>query len=275
MRNLVNIILKYHFVILFVFIEAISFIILVNRNDYQSSGFFNYSRTIGSYYFKKSDAFREYISLREVNRKLMDENAALRSMLPSSYFRIDTNFIEVKDTSFKVTYKFRSAKVINNSTNHQYNYITLDKGKDQGIEEGMGVISPDGIVGIVDAVSEHFSLVISLLNRDFHVSAKIKKNNYFGPLEWSGKNSSTAILNEIPLHVNVKQGDTIVTSGFNAVFPEDVMIGFVEDIKITAGSFYSIHVQLSSDFKKLSYVMVVNNLMSDEIDDLESKMKND
>jgi len=275
MRNLVNIILKYHFVILFVFIEAISFAILVNRNDYQSSGFFNYSRTIGSYYFKKADALREYMALREVNRKLMDENASLRSRLPSSYFRIDTSFIEVNDTSFKVHYKYWPAKVINNSTNHQYNYITLDKGKDHGIEEGMGVVSPDGIVGIVDAVSDHFALVISLLNRDFHVSAKIKKNNYFGPLEWSGKNSSTAVLNEIPLHVNVKVGDTIVTSGFNAVFPEDVTIGFVEDIKITNGSFYSIHVHLASDFKKISYVMVVNNLMSDEIDELESKMKND
>jgi rod shape-determining protein MreC len=275
MRNLINIILKYHFVILFVFIESISFVILVNRNDYQSSGFFNYSRTIGSYYFKKTDALKEYISLREVNRKLMDENAGLRSRLPSSYYRIDTSFIEVKDTTFKVHYTYTPAKVINNSTNHQYNYITLDKGKKQGIEEGMGVVSPDGIVGIVDAVSSHFSLVISLLNRDFRVSAKIKKNNYFGPLEWSGKNSSTAILNEIPLHVNVKEGDTIVTSGFNAVFPEDVIIGFVEDIKVTNGSFYSIRVHLASDFKKLNYVMVVNNVLSDEIDELESKMKND
>jgi rod shape-determining protein MreC len=275
MRNLINIILKYNFVILFVFIEAISFIILVNRNDYQSSGFFNYSRTIGSYYFKKSNAFKEYMSLREVNRKLMDENADLRSRLPSSYFRIDTSRIEVEDTTFKVHYTYTPAKVINNSTNHQYNYITLDKGREEGIEEGMGVVSSDGIVGMVDAVSEHFSLVISLLNRDFRVSAKIKKNNYFGPLEWSGKNSSTATLNEIPLHVNVKEGDTIVTSGFNSVFPEDVMIGFIEDIKITSGSFYSIRVHLASDFKKLSYVMVVNNLMSEEIDQLESKMKND
>ena len=275
MRNLINIILRYHFVILFVFIESISFVILVNRNDYQSAGFFNFSRTIGSYYFKKTDALKEYISLREVNRKLMDDNAALRSRLPSSFFNIDTSFVEVKDTTLKVHYRYTPAKVINNSTNHQYNYITLDKGKEQGIEEGMGVVSPDGIVGIVDAVSEHFSLVISLLNRDFRVSAKIKKNNYFGPLEWSGKNSTTAVLNEIPLHVNVQKGDTIVTSGFNAVFPEGVLIGFVEDIRVTNGSFYSIHVHLASDFYKLSYVLVVNNLLSDEIDDLESKMKND
>jgi len=275
MRNLVNIILRYHFVILFVFIESISFVILLNRNDYQSSGLFNYSRTIGSYYFKKTDALKEYLSLRDVNRKLMDENASLRSLLPSSFYRIDTSFVEVSDTTFKVHYKYTPAKVINNSTNRQYNYLTLDKGKKQGIEEGMGVISPDGIVGIVDAVSEHFSLVISLLNRDFRVSAKIKKNNYFGPLEWSGKNSFTAVLNEIPLHVNVQKGDTIVTSGFNALFPEDILIGFVEDIRVTNGSFYSVHVKLSSDFNKLSYVMVVNNLLSDEIDELESKMKND
>jgi rod shape-determining protein MreC len=275
MRNLINIILKYNFVILFVFIEFISFVILVNHNDFQSSGFFNYSRTIGSYYFKKTNALKEYLSLREVNRKLMDENAALRGLLPSSFYKIDTSFIEVKDTSFKVHYKYTPAKVINNSTNHQYNYITLNKGKGQGIEEGMGVVSPDGIVGIVEAVSENFSLVISMLNRDFRVSAKIKKNNYFGPLEWSGKNSYTAVLNEIPLHVNVQKGDSIVTSGFNAVYPEDVLIGFVEDIKVTSGSFYSIQVRLASDFNRLSYVMIVNNLLSDEIDELESKMKND
>lgn len=247
----------------------------MNRNDYQSSGLFNYSRLIGSYYYKKADALKEYLSLHDVNRKLMDENASLRNLLPSSFYRIDTSFIEVSDTNFKVHYKYTPAKVINNSINHQYNYITLDKGKKQGIEEGMGVVSPEGIVGIVDAVSEHFSLVISLLNRDFRVSAKIKKNNYFGPLEWSGKNPSSAVLNEIPLHVNVQKGDTIVTSGFNAVFPEDVLIGYVEDIKVTSGSFYSIHVRLASDFNKLSYVMVLNNLMSDEIDELESKMKND
>ena len=275
MRNLINILLRYHFVILFIFIEGISVFILFQNNDYQKAGFFNFSKTLGSSYYKKADALREYISLRQMNRKLMDENAKLRNLLPGSVLNIDTTFKEKTDTAHKIHYRYTAAKVINNSTNKRYNYITLDKGREQGIQPGMGVISGDGIVGIVDAVSDHFSLVISLLNRDFRVSAKIRKNNYFGPLEWPGRNASIASLNEIPLHVKVQKSDTIVTSGYTSVFPEDIPVGYVEDYKITNGSFYTIRVRLSNDFGKLEFVTVVQNQMSAEQKDLERIMKND
>ncbi len=275
MRNLLNILLRYHFVILFIVIESISVGILVQQNDYQHAGFFNFSKTLGSAFFKKTNALKEYMSLREVNRKLMDENTRLKNMLPSGYLMLDTAFKVYNDTLHKLHYRYISAKVINNSTNKQYNYLTLDKGKEEGIEPGMGVITADGVVGTVGAVSDHFALVISLLNRDFRVSAKLKKNNYFGPLEWSGRNTKTAVLSDIPLHVTIQKGDTIVTSGYTTVFPENILLGYVEDFWITNGSFYTVRLRLSNDFSQLEFVTVVQNLMSNEQKELEGKMKND
>ena len=117
---------------------------------------------------------------------------------------------------------------------------------------------------------------MSLLNLDLRISSKIKKNGYFGSLNWDGKGYQTAILNEIPLHADIQVGDTIITSGFSSIFPEGIIIGFISDFEDKSGSFYEIEVKLSTDFKTLGNVNVIGNLLQIEKLELENQaVKND
>ena len=139
----------------------------------------------------------------------------------------------------------------------------------------MAVISTNGVVGVIYDVSRFYSTVISLLNTNMKISSKLLKNDYFGSLEWDGKNYRHAILNEIPYHVKVERGDTVVTSGYSAIFPEGVMIGTIEDFKIKGGNFYEINIALSTDFKHLTFVSVVSNLKKEGQKNLENTFPND
>jgi rod shape-determining protein MreC len=209
---------------------------------------------------------RDYLNLHQENRKLAEENAMLYNNLTSSYTIKDFR----SDSVARRIYRYLPARVINNSVNKQFNYITLDRGSEAGIQADMAVISTDGIVGIVKSVSENYSSVLSVLNRDFTVSAKIRKNGYFGPLTWSGSSSYYATLVDIPHHVKISEGDTIVTSGFGGVFPEGYLIGTINDFKLKGGNYYEIKVRLSNDFRKLNYVQVIRNYAKSEIDSLEN-----
>lgn len=135
----------------------------------------------------------------------------------------------------------------------------------------MGVVSPGGLVGVVMNVSSHYCTVLSLLNKNSHISAKILETNYFGSLEWDGSNPGTATLKDINKHVPVKRGQTVVTSAFSTVFPENIPIGRVEEVGFDpGGNFYELKIKLSTDFSSLSSVYIINNLMKQEIDQLEA-----
>lgn len=171
--------------------------------------------------------------------------------------------------SINVRYRFIPAEVINNSVNRQNNYITLNKGRKDGIRPEMGIVGPAGIVGIITNVSDNYSTGPTVLNKRWRVSAKIKNSNYFGSLTWDGLNYRIAQLNEIPFHVELAVGDTIITSGYSSVFPEGIMIGQIEDFKIDSGdNFYEIDVRLSTNFMTLTYIEVIQDKGQSEINNL-------
>jgi rod shape-determining protein MreC len=213
---------------------------------------------------------RDYFTLHNENRKLAEENAMLYNTLRSSYTITINNAANSSDTVTRRKYLYITSRVINNAVNKQYNYITLDRGSEGGVKPDMAVISNEGVVGIVKSVSPHYSSVLSMLNLDFNVSAKIKKNGYFGPLSWNGNSSNFAILVDIPHHVKINEGDTIVTSGFGGVFPEGILIGTIDNFKLKGGNYYEIKVRLSNDFRKMDYVKVIQNYARNEIDSLEN-----
>jgi rod shape-determining protein MreC len=172
-------------------------------------------------------------------------------------------------------YRFISARVINNSVNKQYNYITLNKGKRDGIKVDQGIVNSDGVVGVITNVSESFSMGFSVLNKRWGVSAKLKKSGTFGPISWDGTDFRFANLTGIPFHVELAVGDTILTSSFSSVFPEGVFIGTIEEFAIPSGeNYYNIKVKLGANFKALTFVEVIDNLKKEEIIELE-KMRID
>ncbi|MBK3518589.1 rod shape-determining protein MreC [Carboxylicivirga marina] len=276
MRNFIRFIIKYHFAILFFIIEAVSLLLVLNYNAYQRSSFLSSSSTVTGGIFKRYNAGAEYLMLRDINEDLAQENAYLRSRMPESFRASRDYFNLVHDTVSKQEFIYRSARVINNSTNRRFNYITLNKGRLNGIEPEMGVISNKGAVGIVKNVSDNYSTVISIINTRLKISAKLKESGFFGSLEWDGTSYQHVYLLDIPRHANVNVGDLVVTSGYSSIFPEGVLLGNVEEVTLDKGaSFYRTRVKLSVDFKNLAFVEIIGHNSRDEQIKLEKETEDD
>lgn len=277
MRNLFLFIWKNYFLFLFLLLETLCIYLVVQNNYFQRASFVNSSNSLSASILSMSANIKEYFYLKDVNDNLAKENAELRGKLMVS-FAVSVNDIHIsKDTSLHQKYTFTSAKVVNNSTNRRNNYLTLDKGSKQGIKKNMAVITSYGVVGQVKDVSENFCTVMSLLNSKTTISSKIKKDGSYGPLSWDdGDSFNFATLHDIPTHVRLIPGDTIVTSAYSLTFPENIMIGRVESfVKKSGQYFYTVKVKLSTDFKKLSHVYIVTNIMKEEQEELEQRSESD
>ena len=254
----------------FLLLEIICIWLIVSSNHYQSAQFFNSSNNMVAAINGFSHGVGEYFSLRRTNEDLARENAALRTALEKrTQLLYAVRAQGVADTTIVNRFEYVSAKVVNNSVDRVINFITIDRGSSSGIEEGMAVIGNSGAVGKIKATSEHYSVVTSLLNVDVMISAMIKRTEHFGTVQWDGKDPSFINLNYIPRHVRPVIGDSVVTSGYNALFPEDIMIGTIEEIQLNdAAQFYDLKVRLSQDFQRLSYVAVVKSNLKVEQDSL-------
>lgn len=272
MRNLLIFLWRYNFFIFFLLLEACCIYLIAQNNHFQRAAFVNSSNRIAAKVNSGVSAVTDYINLRETNEALARQNAALKSLLPGVYYIDSVNRSVVKDTLRKQQYEFMVARVVNNSINRRNNYLTLDRGSLQGVHPEMGVISADGIVGIIKDVSPHYCSVMSFLHKDSRVSARVKKNGFIGSLVWEGYDAQFASLKDIAKHVKLAKGDTIVTSSFSAIFPEGIMIGTVDFVDANTGNnFQDIRIRLSTRFGSLSYVYLVDNLMKDEQLNLEAR----
>ncbi len=274
MRNILVFIIRYHFLLLFLLFEFFSITLLVNSTYYQSSAILKAgSRFTGRFYTSVSNT-TDYLKLKTTNEHLAQENALLRQMKGVSYLRNDTNSFWVNDTLYRQQYKYIVAKVVLNTVGKRNNYIMLDKGSNSGIQKDMAVITSKGIVGTVVNVSENFSWVMSLLNKHTRISGRIIKNGQMGTIVWNGVDHLYGTLTDIPAHVKIAKGDTIMSSGFSYIFPEGLMIGTISDFRVEQGDhFYTIPFRFSVDFNALQYVYVVKNLMKNEQETLEKSME--
>jgi len=269
MRPLLNFLFKHYYFILFLFLEIFAVIIFVNNSYYQQSVIISATNNISGKIYSVISDFSQYISLKTINNQLADENAKLLNLQKNSFIKTDNKVFIVNDTLYRQQYEYVSAQVINNSTNFTDNYLIINKGRKNGIKKDMAVICPLGVVGVVNEVTDNFSSVMSVLHSKAKISAKIYKQKFVGTVVWEGENFETALLKDIPTHVKLKVGDTIVTSGFSLMFPEGINIGTVKKIKIKKGNdFYLIDIKLSTDFNNISFVYVINNLMKPEINKL-------
>ena len=213
----------------------------------------------------------DYFSLRQANDSLALENFRLRLRVAQiEKFVSDT--LRISDIpATTLGYKYIPATISKISNNTQHNYIIIDKGSDDGVLQGDGVITGKGAVGVIDAVSRNFSYARSFKNHGMSISARVGKTGISGPLVWDGVSSNGALLKEIPLHMEIAVGDTIYTSGFSSIFPPDIPLGTAGESRIVNGSTSEIKVSLFEDFSALRYVTVVENLGRKEIKELEDR----
>lgn len=276
MKNLINFLINYSVLFLFLILEIFSFSLIVKSQNYQKSVFLSSSNVIVSSMYEGSNSVFEFFKLSAANESLSVENTALKNQIHSLQNKLNALQPKKKDSiRFEIPpemeYEFISAKVINCSTNKILNYITINKGEADGIKVDMGVISEDGVVGIVKTVSKRFAVVIPLLNPKIEISTKFKRNNYNGSLRWSGVDYRFANLTQIARHVDLIVGDTLITSGLTSTFPEGIPVGKINDFKINEGDpYYRINVKLAVNFRTLSHVKVINYLNYKEQRELEN-----
>ena len=274
MKNLYIFLLNQTNFFLFILLEFLSIWLIVENSNFQRTSIISSTNNFSGNIINKIDNFNEYFNLKNQNEYLAKQNAMLMNRLPSSYL-INTNINYTKnDTVYNQRYSYTDAKVINNTVNKNHNYLILNKGKNYGIETEYAVLSTEGIVGFVKDVTDNFCSVVSLLHRDTRITAKIKRSGFFGTIQWEGRDSRYVKLIDIPYHLSVLVGDTVITSGYSTIYPEGIPIGTVAYIKPNKNdNFYSIDVKLATDFNKVDYVYIIKNHFKSEIDSLTNKFK--
>ena len=274
MQQIFNFILKNSNRLLFLLLLVLSFSLTIQSHSYHKSKIISSANFFTGGIYEKINNVDEYFGLREQNEELAKENARLKSILfnlkdTTKLPQIDT-IKGVKKTDIIVS------KVIHNSYSIQENFITINNGSASGIKPNMGVINSAGIVGIVDNTSKNFATIISLLNVNIKINAKIKKSNHFGTLSWNGKSTGFAQLTDVPRLAGVHKGDTIVTGAESRVFPENIGIGTIDKVYIdNETNYYTLDIKLFNDMTNLGHVYVIKNKDADEIINLENKSNKD
>jgi rod shape-determining protein MreC len=247
----------------------ISFALIIQHNDYQHIIFSRYTSALFGSIASFTTGTKDYLHLREINRGLAEENTRLKNQIGAYITEDSTPRTYHQTTDSNVVYDYLSAKVVNITYNRMKNYISINRGTLHGVEREMAVTTPSGVVGIVQDVSDHYSIVIPLINIAWYVSARIKNNNYYGSVQWDGNNYGYSYLKDIPYHVHVTIGDTIITTRHSSIFPEGIVIGTVEKVEKENANFLNIKMKLAVDFKAISDVYLIRNNRKTERKQLE------
>ncbi len=261
---------------LFLLLEVVCLSLIVRFNSEQHAiAKYSLGRVQG-----KLNKWRTELSLQLSLQNRLDSMAAVQARLLESYLSANDSrlLLSVDSLSWqRDSFRLVSALIINNSISHRNNYMTLDKGRLDGLREGMGVLVPEGPVGIVIKVSEHYALVMSLLHQQARLSAKLQNQGYFGSLVWKDlRNPRKMYLEDIPRHARVALGDTVETSGYSDIFPAGMPLGRVDTFWVSpASDFYEIEVSLWPDIAALRYVYVVEKLGTQEKQSLEESVKHE
>ncbi|HUQ65035.1 MAG TPA: rod shape-determining protein MreC [Flavitalea sp.] len=271
MRNIFLFIRRYFNFLFFLVLQIIALSFLFRYNKFHEAAFMDVANELTGRVSSKYSNIEYYFHLKKTNESLAQQNEKLLNELKTNYQGPDSLTKVVIDSSQTDTtrllrrYLWRGARVVNNSVTLQNNYITIHRGELQGVRKDMGVISPQGIVGMVVNTSENFSVVMTMLNRQSSVSAKIRKTGEIGKVQWDGKSPDFVTMINIPKSVTVAKGDSVVTSGYSLSFPPGLLIGVVSDIVDDKSSnFYTLTLKPSTNFYNVEYVTVVDNLQKDE-----------
>ena len=274
MRNLLDFLAKYSYWLLFVLLEAISFVLLFRFNSYQGSVWFSSANIVAGKIYDTSSKIESYFQLSKINEQLTQRNLYLEQRLAKLERDLGDS---AADTAMNKSlllqslhpYRLIPAKVVGMSWNRRDNLLTINKGEDDGVKKDMGVVCGTGVVGIVYLTSAHYAIVIPVLNSQSNISCIIQGRGYFGYLHWIGGSISEAYVDDVPRHAHFKLYENVVTSGYSSVFPAGVMVGKILHVyNSTDQMSYRLKVELATDFGKLRDVCVIDNTALSEQADI-------
>ena len=224
MEQIIDFIIRKKDVVVYLILLLFSLLLIINSNYFHKSKILLFSNSITNYTFDKFSFFNEYFELKKINSSLIDENLFLKSRLE----KVSTN--NNIDSLKNVIFKYKNAKVISNNLSSFKNHLIINKGINDGLKNEMGIINSTGIVGIINRTSKNYSSVMSILNIETKINAKVKRTSHFGTVEWDGLSNNYLLLNDIPETADIKVGDSIITGGMSLIFPEGINVGVVSKV---------------------------------------------
>ena len=284
MRNIFIFIRRFFVLFVFLVLQVLCIVVLVNYNQTYQAYFAGSANEVIGRVNKQYNDVHEYFSLRKTNEQLAKQNQDLLLLLNKNYGGADTVSVTKLDSVLRDTlgrirkFDFRMARVVNNSTTEENNYVTIEIGAKQGVTKDMGVLGPNGIVGKVLLVGDNYSVVMSLLNHNSHVSTMLKKDSAGSGvnssyIDWDGKDASYVVMHNVPKSVKIKNGDTALTSNLSGNFPEGMIVGTVAGITSDPSSaFYILRLKTATNFYNLQYVYLIKNLRWEEQRRLEAQI---
>ena len=266
MRNLLEFLRKHHHWFLFVLLEVASLVLLFRYNNYQGSVWFSSANAVSGKFYEGCSAVESFFSLKQLNEQLTLRNFYLErqvTQLRRLYGELtaDTTDLERREMQFLSQYQIIPAKVVTSELDKGNNLMTIDKGKADGVEPGMGVACGQGVVGVVYLSSQHYSVLVPVLNvSSSRISCAIRGRGYFGALRWYGGDPGIAYVEDIPRHARFKRGEWVETNGYSSIFPAGVLVGqIIEVYNSRDGLSYRLKVRLSTDFGRLRDVCVISD----------------
>lgn len=281
MRNIFLFIRRYFHLIFFLVLQGFSIYLIVHYSKYHQAVFGNIANQLTGRVNTQYSKVDNYFHLKRTNDSLVKANEALYNKLRMDFELPDSASKEMIDT-IRVDslvqyrkYRYLSARVVSNSISTQNNYIVLSSGKAQDFKEGMGIVDPNNaVVGIITEVTGSYSVVMSLLHKDSHISGKLLKGGETGTLNWDGKEPNIVTLSNIPKSAKVAKGDTIITSGFSTTFPKGMLIGTVTEVYAeTSTSNFRIKFKTAANFYNLQYAYAIENERQDSVNRILDKLK--
>lgn len=270
MQKLIQFLKKFRDFFIFIVLQVLVLSLFFNSKDYHRSKMINTSSGIVGWFVEKKHNITKHFSLEAANELLMQQNAVLMAQQPESFYQLQSDVFSVNDTLKKQHYTYIPATVINSNSNDSRNFFTLNKGRAQGIESGMGVISSTGVIGSVIDVSNHYAIVMTALSEDSKINVKHIENNEYWILSWTPFDPEYGQIHNVKRDVAFEIGDEVVTRGGDLRFPEGIPVGAISEVVSEDGSqTISLKIKLAVNYNSVYHVYVVNNLMKNEQAELE------
>ena len=276
MQQIISFLYKNKLFILFLLLEVLAIIFTIQSHSFHRSKFVNSANFLSGGIYNKVNNFKEFLLLKKENERLNEENVYLKNLLNLQEKEIVQHDLTLIDTLvYKQKYSYTGAKVINNNYRKNNNYLTINKGSNQGLGSDLGVINSRGIVGITKSVSGNYATVLSILNVNSRINAKLLNSDHYGSLSWDNKDFNVVQLLDLPIQAAIYKGDTVVTGGKSTIFPEGIPIGTIKEFKTLNNNYEYIDILLFNDMSSIGYVQVIKNFDKLEIKNLEEKSTNE
>jgi len=276
MQQIIYFIRKFRYFLLFIILEIFAFYFTIEHHSYHKSKFVNSANFITGGIYNKVNSINEFFHLKQENQLLIEENTRLKNLLERKLNSPNNEIFLIEDsTKYFQKYNYILGKVINNNFTKRDNYLTLDKGVKNGLKTDLGIINSKGVIGVIKNVSTNYATVLSILNSNSKINVRLKDSNHFGTLVWDGKDSQILQIIDIPRQAILKKGDTIITGGKSAIFPEGIPVGVIKNFHFDNNQYQQINVSLFNDMTSLGYIQIVKNLQKEEQYQLEQTTINE